>query len=104
MTFGRRGSRRWCRREQRGMKAVRYSFQVKRAGAGSPKKVVAGKAAPVPEKVPRVITLKEMRAVANLERPVVRRRVLTPQVSGTSCRVRCPLFAHRVGRAKAASS
>ena len=35
------------------MSAVRYSFQVKRAGAGSPKRVVAGKAAPVAGKVPR---------------------------------------------------
>ena len=39
------------------MSAVRYSFQVKRTGAGSPKRVVAGKAAPVPEKVPRIARL-----------------------------------------------
>ena len=39
------------------MSAVRYSFQVKRTGAGSPKRVVAGKAAPMPEKVPRVARL-----------------------------------------------
>ena len=39
------------------MSAVRYSFQVKRAGAGSPKRVVAGRAAPVPEKVPRIARL-----------------------------------------------
>ena len=39
------------------MSAVRYSFQVKRAGAGSPKRVVAGKEALVPETVPRVARL-----------------------------------------------
>ena len=39
------------------MSAVRYSFQVKRTGAGSPKRVVAGKAPPVPENVPRVARL-----------------------------------------------
>ena len=39
------------------MTPVRYSFQVKRAGAGSPKRVVAGKAPPVPENVPRVARL-----------------------------------------------
>jgi hypothetical protein len=37
--------------------AVRYSFQVKRTGAGSPKRVVAGKAAPVPKNLPRVARL-----------------------------------------------
>ena len=39
------------------MSAVKYSFQVKRAGAGSPKRVVAGKAPPVKEKVPRIARL-----------------------------------------------
>ena len=39
------------------MSAVRYSFQVKRAGAGSPKRVVAGKEVLVPEMVPRVARL-----------------------------------------------
>ena len=39
------------------MSAVKYSFQVKRAGAGSPKRVVVGKAAPAPENVPRIAQL-----------------------------------------------
>ena len=39
------------------MSAVGYSFQVKRTGAGSPRRVVAGKAAPAPEKVPRIARL-----------------------------------------------
>jgi hypothetical protein len=34
-----------------------YSFHVKRAAAGAPKRLQAGKAAPVPDKVPRIARL-----------------------------------------------
>ena len=39
------------------MSAVRYSFHLKRTGADSPKRVVAGKGAAVPETVPRIARL-----------------------------------------------
>ena len=41
------------------MSTVRYNFQVKRAGAGAPKRLVVGfaRAAPDPERVPRVARL-----------------------------------------------
>ena len=39
------------------MSTVRYSFHVKRADAGAPKRLQAGKAAPVADKVPRIARL-----------------------------------------------
>jgi hypothetical protein len=39
------------------MSTVRYSFHIRRTAAGAPKRLQAGKAEPVPDKVPRIARL-----------------------------------------------